>query len=211
MNSTCTVADFKNWYNKPYDNDLSKSLLLVLYSTKREDDIWDVMNFENGRENFFSGATGAEITNGQLMEVSRILCRKSLSLLHLSLAGQHDTITAQSIHDVMCSVDCTLNDHLRAMAMNESRCSCIDLSPSQDDPGFKEEGSFCKENSGEYLCSDLGDCGVWHCALSDFGCKRNEFDQRKIPLRNECNVAPCKFNTKRILTIVITMIGFLFN
>lgn len=143
-------------------------------------------------------------------EVSSILCRKSLSMLHLSLAGQHDTITEQSIHDVMCSVDCTLNDHLRALAMNESRCSCIDLSPSKDDPGFKEEGSFCRENSGDYLCSDLGDC-VWQCALSDFGCKRNEFNQRKIPLRNECsNIAHCKFNTFQMTLITVIMIGFLF-
>lgn len=64
MNSTCNVAHFENWYNEPYDNELSKSLL-VLYSTQREDkEIWDVMNF-NSREKFFSGDL---ITNGQVME-----------------------------------------------------------------------------------------------------------------------------------------------
>jgi hypothetical protein len=139
------------------------------------------MDFDNNRESFFAG--DKPILNGQVMEVSGQLCRQSLLELQLDLAGQHAPINDRNIHDVMCSADCSLNDQLRKNVMNVSKCDCLQLSLSSDDAQYTEEGSFCRENSGEYLCADLGKCGNWQCAISDFGCKRIEYNQIEVDLR----------------------------
>lgn len=179
MNSFCNITEYDDWYNEEYKEELSKSFLLALSSTRRKDkEIWHIMDFINNREKFFAGDYA--ISNGQVMKVAGELCRQSLSDLRLDLAGQHGPISDRSIHDVMCSVECSLNDMLRLLAMNVTRCECSELSLSQGNLDHTEGSSFCKESSGDYLCSNLGDCGSWQCAISDYGCKRHEYNQRNI-------------------------------
>ena len=204
MNSSCNIEEYDSWYGKPYEEELSDNFLLALVSTRRKDsEIWDIMDFENSREKFFSGYLA--ITNGQVMEASATLCRQSLSNLKQTLAGQHGPISERDIHDTMCNTHCALNDRLRFFSMNKTGCSCLELSILPDDSDlFKEEGSFCREHSGDYLCSVLGKCGNWECAISDYGCKRNEYNQIKVPLRgygNECNTASRTFDAFSLIFI----------
>lgn len=211
MNSSCNIKEYDTWYNEPYEDELSNSFLLALISTQRKDsEIWDIMDFEKSREKFFSGYLA--ISNGQLMEVSGTLCRQSFSNLELNLAGQHGPINDHDIHDTMCSNNCLLNDMHRISSMNRSGCSCLELSISPNNTDlFKEEGSFCKEHSGDYLCSVLGKCGTWECPTSDYGCKRNEYNQIKVPLRgygDECNIASgiCDGFALRFVTFVTLIV-----
>ena len=211
MNKTCSVRDYEEWYDIPYPNKLSESMLLALISAKRKDTkIWRIMNFDNSRERFFSG--NADITNGQVMELAGHLCSLSLSKLQESLAGNHGEIRKRDIHDVMCNKECLLNDKLRHLSINMSNCACLELSTQEESDQFKTYGSFCKENSADYLCSVLGDCGEWQCDLNDFGCKRIEYNQKEVPLRGfggDCSEASkhCNFLVIFawiILTLLIT-------
>ena len=214
MNFSCSKDEYLRWYNGPYEDRLSDRLLLALISANRKDkDIWKIMDFDNTREAIFSGSKS--VFNGQVMEVSGKLCRQSLLNLKLNLAGKHDPINDRDIHDVMCSEHCSLNDRLRFLSMNRSRCDCLQLSLSEDDPMYKEEGSFCRENSGNYLCADVGKCLSWECSISDFGCKRVEYNQIEIPLRgfgDDCNMAPTYsdvFTLNLILLTVTAIIQFI--
>lgn len=197
MNKICSLEDYQEWYDNPYPNRLSESMLLALISAKRKDTkIWRIMDFDNSRERFFSG--NVAITNGQVMELAGNLCSLSLSKLQESLAGNHGEIRQRDIHDAMCSKECLLNDKLRNISMSVSNCACLDLSIQEENKLFKSDGSFCKENSADYLCSYLGDCGEWQCDLTDFGCKRIEYNQKEIPLRGfggDCSEASkhCNF------------------
>lgn len=212
MNNTCNGELYQKWHDEPFRNRLSDSMLLALISAERRDRrIWEIMNFDNARESFFSG--NDPIANGQVMELSGHLCRRSLSALKDSLAGNHAPINDRDLHDVMCSNECLLNDSLRFIAMNISNCGCLDLSVQTGSGVFykAEEGSdFCKENSGEYLCMDLDRCGKWQCDISDYGCKRIEYNQQEIPLKgfgNECSVASSRHCNMVLLSILV----FLFS
>ena len=182
MNNNCNLELYQRWYDQPFQNRLSDTMLLALIQAQRKDKrIWEIMKFDSERENFFSGRN--TISNGQVMELSSNLCRRSLSLLEESLAGNHAPINERNIHDVMCSNECLLNDRLRFLSMNISKCACMELSIQHDSDLFKAAGSFCKENSAEYLCTDLAKCGKWQCDISDYGCKRIEYNQQEIPLK----------------------------
>lgn len=208
MNSTCDVTEYTKWLNKPYSDELTQSTLLAITSIQRSDKkMYKIMDFENSRERFFSG--DLQITNRQIMGITESLCRKSLLRLERNLAGTHGPIKDRDVHDAMCSKDCLLNDHLRSLSMIESGCDCLELSLSVDDPGFKEEGSFCRVNSGEFLCQDLKRCGKWKCGLNDYGCKRIEYNRQRVPLRgygDDCNHTIC-LQTKTLHIILILLIG----
>mmetsp|Transcript_15345 Transcript_15345/g.18673 ORF Transcript_15345/g.18673 Transcript_15345/m.18673 type:complete len:214 (-) Transcript_15345:40-681(-) len=188
-NRSCNLEMYHDWYHRPYERDLSDAFLFALVSADRSHaKLWKIMNFDETRDSFFN----FKITNGQVMEVSGLLCKTALSKLNLDLAGQHGPIEDHDIHDVMCNPYCTLSDSMRNEALNHTTCNCIQLSLSQSAHQYRDEGSFCRENTGEYLCAVLGKCGIWQCELSDFGCKRLEYNQIEVPLRgygHVCNVA----------------------
>lgn len=192
MSSPCDIEEYKLWYHEPYLEKLGAPFLLALISTTREDkDIWNFMDFDNSREKLLSG--NFAITKGMVMDTFGVLCTQNLQQLRHNIAGHHGPIKDRDIHDVMCSNYCVINDQLRIEAMNRSKCDCLALSLSQGDYHYEEEGSFCKRNSGDYLCSKLGQCGTWQCEVSDFGCKRNEYNLKEVPLRgygDDCSSAP---------------------
>ncbi len=207
MNYSCSLDVYDKWYNTPYTEDLSNSLLLALISAERKDKyIWhSIMDFDNTRERFFAGAL--PISNGQVMELSGRLCRRSLTELRLDLAGQHAPISSIDIHDVMCNTHCDLNDKLRFVALNVSRCDCLQLSFGPALLPKKLKGGFCYQNSGDFLCTELGQCGSWECAEHDFGCKRIEYNQIEVPLRgfgDQCSHAS-RFSGTYIAQIILCL------
>ena len=47
-----------------------------------------------------------------------------------------------AVYDVMCSRYCLASDVLRANAIAESKCHCLDLSTGLDDITYAKEGDF---------------------------------------------------------------------
>ncbi len=206
MNNTCNTEKYLTWYNEAFPTRLGDSMLLSLLLAQRKDKkIWEIMNFDDARESYFAGNT--DISNGQVMELSGHLCRRSLISLKESLAGHHAPVNDRDIHSAMCSNECLLNDRLRFASMNMSNCNCLELSvPNDSDVVMGDDKFFCKENSGEYLCEDLGRCGEWLCEVADYACKRRFYDQQEVPLKgygNDCSGASRHMMNTVLLSIVV--------
>lgn len=219
----CDISIYHEWYKSsyPYQDQLSQSFLRdIVKATRADVDIWKSMGFDdegkntNNRIDFLSGRR--TITNGQVLEISGIMCRQKLIDVQRRLSGFHGPVPDQDIYDSMCEDVCLTNDNLRQVAMAYSGCTCIELSTLPDSEYFKAEGDWCKESSGQMLCDEIGGlwCGEWECRMEDFHCRRIEYNTVDIPLKGlggSCNggtrmrmvLGFCSTCTSRRMTIRI--------
>ena len=177
---------------EPYKGQFSNVLETNLLSIERSDmEVWRTMDFHSNQEKFLQGR--GVISNGQAMEVSAVWCKEALTQLTIDLAGKHGPVSDLSIHDQMCNAFCITNDILREEAMTTSECNCLQLSTKTSDLSYTKTGDWCLKNSGRILCSELGRCGIWECALEDFHCPRRDYNQKEVPLKgfgDNCSYGP---------------------
>lgn len=143
--------------------------------------------------------TFIESEAGQDIYMWATLCESHIVYLKNVRAGGYGPVEQTNLRDAMCSTECMKSDTLHQMAMANSRCSCSQLSAStfvQDD--------FCLDNSGRLLCTHLGECGHWNCAVDDFMCLRYEWD-RLYPC-----TAMLRFPTVDRLLLILTMMLMLW-
>ena len=189
----CIIGKYWEWYKKRYDEPLTDSVASILYKSTRYSNkyIWRIMNFEESKGKFLAGEV--QITNGQMMDISSVLCRESLTALKLELAGSHGPVSDQHVHVEMCNEHCLLTDSLRQIAMSYSGCNCVQL-PSSSSEGYylPLNKDWCEQNSARILCDELEICGQWICAMNDFHCPRRDYNAKEIPIKgrgDQCNNA----------------------
>ena len=189
----CIIEMYWDWYNKHYDGPLTDSVASILYKSTRYTNkyIWRIMHFEESKGKFLAGEV--RITNGQMMDISSVLCRESFKVLKLNLAGSHGPVSDQHVHVEMCNEHCLLNDSLRQIAMSYSGCNCVQL-PSLSPQGYylPLNKDWCEQNSARILCDELEICGRWICAMDDFHCPRRDYNSKEIPIKgrgDQCNDA----------------------
>ncbi|CAN0394190.1 unnamed protein product [Ectocarpus sp. 12 AP-2014] len=165
---TCNVTLYDQWYDSPYSGALLEDLV----------DFWIFPD--------------AELTNGQALEVVSSTCRVMMDTLRLDRAGRNGPVQDKYIYDVMCANECTLSDSIREEAMELSSCTCLELSTQSSNPIYHTEGDWCVENSGRILCETFGQCGAWHCRISDFMCPRYEYNKQTVPHRGKGDCSGAK-------------------
>lgn len=183
--SKCNRTAFNNWYNQPFTEQLmSKSLQYEVKKLSRVDKkLWDLLNLESvsSRGSFEQPLfTEISFSNGQAMELLGDSCQKSLTQLKLDLSGSHGPVSDQSIHETMCSNSCLQSDKLRNLAMNASKCSCLELSTQRNKISYSMQGDWCRLNSGMILCKELERCGEKDCHLDDFNCLRLQYNEKNV-------------------------------
>lgn len=215
--SNCNKTAYLEWYYSKQFTDHHQLNLLNQFRTdllqvdRSQKDAWRIMNFDTDHDNFLTLYGGRRpeslnITMGQAMELSSAWCRENIHNIERTNSGSHGppssglTLSVDNqgafllvVHDAMCSSYCLVSDILRADALAESKCDCVDLSTKSDDIAFTKEGDFCRKSSGKLLCNQIDHyshvCG--QCELRDFACARREYNSLQVPLRgygNECSV-----------------------
>lgn len=109
---------------------------------------------------------------GQNIFIMATMCESRIVYLKTSHAGAFGPVEQADLRSAMCSDECVKSDELHQLAVSMSRCSCAELSADT----FVTH-DFCLENSARLLCTHLGECGHWGCALEDFMCQRYEWDR----------------------------------
>jgi len=195
----CNIDAYFEWFDKTYEENLLPAFIRKLVAADRSNKkLWKAMDFESSRKDFLAGKT--YISNGQMMQVTGILCRESLANLERKLAGYHGPVTDQDIHDAMCRSDCITTDEMRDEAMQISGCDCAELSTMP--------GDWCAESSGVQLCDEVEQCGVWQCSLNDFHCRRMEYNSVSVPLKgygNECSSAVTWVSHVSIISFLVAV------
>jgi hypothetical protein len=176
--SDCSKTAYSEWHSRQLTegtplnlNELRTDLLQVDRSQK---DAWRIMNFDMEHNDFLTRYDGKRpesltITMGQAMELSSAWCRDNIYALKGANAGRHGPPSSDrgtptidnhgalllAVHDAMCSRYCLASDVLRANAIAESKCHCLELSTDLDDITYTKEGDFCLKSSGHLLCNQI--------------------------------------------------------
>ena len=164
------MTKYYEWFEEPF-TELDQTLTIPATNQRW----WDITHY--GDNQLFT------LKNGHAMEVLGTKCREYLKAINVGLAGQHGPVPEQAIYDVMCTEFCNYNDLLRVEALQQSGCTCMDLSTKEHAIGYSRPGDWCRENSGKILCEELDRCGVWECQLEDFSCPRQEYNTINVELR----------------------------
>lgn len=177
--STCDLDKYTAWKNTAYGGPLAKDSSFWIYQVQPD----------------FS------LTNGLAMELAVAACTNRFTLLHTYKAGRSGPITIQDTYKVMCKPDCLESDNLHYLAMQESGCSCLELSTQKTDTSYHIEGDWCNENTARMLCTLTGYCGLWNCRIDDFMCPRYEWNKKTIPLKGPGHCDRNSASSIRILSI----------
>ena len=151
--SRCNFTAYSEWHSAQMENcehlPLNELRLDLLQIDRSNSEVWQAMNFDEGRDEFVDLYGGRrpkrlEVTNGQAMDVSTLFCTDTLKSIQSASAGGHgppqDFLSEEysgdfliHVHDAMCADYYLASDSLRADAMEESQCDCVELSTSQED------------------------------------------------------------------------------
>ena len=149
----CNRSRFRDWTNERYTGELAS-----------EPDFWRYQ-----RNDFFI------LTKGLATDIAVTKCVLGFKNLFTFAAGRSGPVNIQMSYKVMCSETCLESDLLHEQAMEESGCTCRELS--------LEDDNYCKQNSARLLCDMTGFCGIWECRVDDFMCPRYEWNRKQIFLK----------------------------
>ena len=232
--SDCSKTAYSEWHSRQLTegtplnlNELRTNLLQVDRSQK---DAWRIMKFDMEHNDFLTRYDGKRpeslnITIGQAMELSSAWCRDNMYALKGANAGSHGPPSSDrgtptidnhgafllAIHDAMCSRYCLASDVLRANAIAESKCHCLELSTDLDDITYTKEGDFCLKSSGHLLCNQIEHYSYVckQCELKDFACARREYDALQVPLRGYGN--ECSAGTRSLCSTLLIIAAYAVN
>jgi hypothetical protein len=235
--SNCSKTAYSEWHSRQLTegtplnlNELRADLLQVDRSQK---DAWRIMNFDTEHDDFLTLYGGKRpeslnITLGQTMELSSAWCREIIYTINRANAGSHGPPSSDrgnptvdnhgafllAVHDAMCSRYCLVSDALRADAIVESKCDCLELSTDRDDIAYTKEGDFCLKSSGHLLCNQIEHYShvCIQCELKNFACARREYDAVQLPLRgygNECSAGTRSLSSMWLIVAVYAIHSFL--